>query len=315
MESPKLKYFLSLIVLILLNSCQKKEVINVVNPPSALVRFIQENMPKSQFFTIDASTISYINGLQNTNIEFPSGCLKTPDGQPVLNGKIEIELKELYTKKDMLLSSILPTANNFMLVSGGEIYVRAMLNGVELTKVDTSEIKVTIPVLDNLLADTTQMSVFYTEESTLFSSKRANQWGDPKGTVTRVDSGSNHRYIFYIERLHWINCDYFYNEGGVKTIVSAVTQDPSFNIKNTMIILSIDGINSMIPMFEDANHVFSIAQEIPVGRAVTFVAIANKNGQLYAAYSETQIGKNHKQSMNLMPLTPDQLKAQLDKLK
>ena len=31
MESPKLKYFLALVVLILLNSCQKKEVINVVN--------------------------------------------------------------------------------------------------------------------------------------------------------------------------------------------------------------------------------------------------------------------------------------------
>ena len=315
MESPKLKYFLALVVLILLNSCQKKEVINVVNPPSAMVGFIKENMPKSQFFTIDASTLSSINGAQNTNIAFPSGCLKTPDGRPVYTGKIEIELKELFTKKDMLLSGILPTANNLMLVSGGEIYMRAMLNGVELGKVDTAEIKVTIPVLDNLLADTTQMRVFYTEESTLFSSNRAKQWGDPKGNVTRVDSGSNHQYIFNIEKLHWINCDYFYNEGGAKTIVSAVTQDTSFNIKNTMIILSIDGINSMIPLFEDASHVFTISQEIPVGKAVTFVAIANKNGQLYAAYSETLIGKNHKQSLTLMPLTPDQLKAQLDKLK
>jgi hypothetical protein len=82
-----------------------------------------------------------------------------------------------------------------------------------------------------------------------------------------------------------------------------------------MIIISIDGINSMIPMFEDANHVFSIAQEIPVGKAVTFVAIANKNNQFYVAYSETQIGKNHKQGLTMIPITPDQLKAQLDKLK
>ena len=315
MESPKLKYFLALVVLILLNSCQKKEVINVVNPPSELVGFIKENMPKSQFFTIDASTMSYVNGAQNTNIAFPSGCLKTPDGRPVYTGKIEIELKELFTKKDMLLSGILPTANNLMLVSGGEIYMRAMLNGVELGKVDTAEIKVTIPVLDNLLADTTQMRVFYSEASTLFSSKSANQWGDPKGNVTRVDSGSNHRYIFNIEKLNWINCDYFYNEGGAKTIVSAVTQDTSFNIKNTMIIISIDGINSMIPMFEAANHVFTIAQEIPIGKAVTFVAIANKNNQFYVAYLETQIGKNHKQGLTMIPITPDQLKAQLDKLK
>ncbi len=105
----------------------------------------------------------------------------------------------------MILSGIFPTSYGKLLVSGGELFLNAKQNGIELHITDTNHIKVKIPYDGK---DTNAMYVFYSDSSSLYSKTNSTGWGTKKQITTRLDSLGIFSYYFPIENMKWLNCDY-----------------------------------------------------------------------------------------------------------
>ena len=316
MKTHKNTLFLIFLIALVLSSCRKNEVININNtkPPVVIpntpfsTKFFIENIVPSQFFTFNASNYWEIKGKKGTNIYFYPGGLKNPAGN-IVTGNVEIELKEIYSKGDMILSGIFPISYGKLLVSGGEIFLKVKQNGVELHITDTNHVKVKMPY-DGV--DTNTMYVFSSDSLKLYSKTDSTGWGTQGPPVTVIDSFGIKSYGFPypVGNFQWINTDYLEWGPNPLTMIYANTQDTSFNDLNTLIFISFKGKNIAVRL-QDNNLKNFIKGNIPTQSDVTFIAISEKNGQYYSSFSDSKIVLNHKQNMTLTPTTMAQIKAQL----
>jgi hypothetical protein len=309
------QYILYIFLALILNSCRKKEVINIITPPipvhpqdsSKIDKFFETNMVASQFFTINASTDQVLVGKQGTIISINKGAFKNQAGVPVDGGMISIELKEIYTKGDMISSGIFPVAYSRPLVSGGEFYFLAKQNGADLIIKDTGLIYFKLPYN---VTDTNTMSVFNSLSTILQSKTDTLDWGTGVRAVRTIDSAGIKQYFFTIDRMYWINCDYFMNSAIPKTTVYADIADTVFNYTNTMVFFALKNMRTASYLSQYPNKDFRV-YNIPIGIDVTFIAIAERNGQYYMGYADSTIVSGHRQPMSLNKCTLADIKSKL----
>ena len=126
---------------------------------------------KSQTFTIDNSIDNIIEGDNGTKIRITKNTFVDQDGN-LIEGQIEIELKEALTPIDMVMGNLTTTFNDKPLQSGGMIYLNATLKSKQLHIAENKSILTSIPS-DTLLAD---MSIFKGNRDSI----NAMNWSDPE---------------------------------------------------------------------------------------------------------------------------------------
>ncbi|MCG3164560.1 MAG: hypothetical protein POELPBGB_00314 [Bacteroidia bacterium] len=235
------KYFLILLLssLVVLHGC------NELDPDDpyelTLADFLQNNKPALQTFTVQAGVASEIHGAKGCTINFNANSFSTLAGVPIGSGNVEIQLREVTTKKDMVLSQTPTISDNELIVSKGVYYLKALQNGFELRIKNFSIVK-------TVAADTNNLKAFLgTTNGDSFN------WisSDTIGYVydsTSTDSTFYQMQIFstYLsQNYNWINCDYFYNSSAPRVAVFFPTTD-SINVYYFQSYLVFNNLNAVL---------------------------------------------------------------------
>jgi hypothetical protein len=223
-----------------------------------------------------------------------------------VTGNITIELKEIFSKKDMILTGILPMSKYKPLVSGGEIYINATQNGQTLRLLPNKIIYATVPAGVN---PSYQMQEFYSESNSLFDT---TGWTTNNNNISVVQDSSGgstfFNYYFQIDSMQWINCDYFWYNTSPKTAVG-VSLPSQFNSTNCLVFMSVDGQNSLGRLFDFGGGF--LTAEWPIGTVVTFIAIAEINGQYYSSFQGGTLVDNHVETISMNATTLTAIRTQL----
>jgi len=293
---------------LLFSACKKDDP--VVSPPEPVpgsielqTYFNQNISDEIEAFTIDASANESITSSNGTQISFYSNSFKHSNGA-LVTGNVTIELLEVFDKSGMIRMNAPTLGNvpwgmfqpNMPLISGGEFRVKAFQNGEELELNDGFGYNVNSIVPGGGMADP-NMEVFYGRNSdTLTWDVADSSWVD----------GNGPNYYTYFDALNWCNIDQFMNTAGPMTTVNV--QLPSgFTNLNSALFISIDGVNSVVPVWGFENGVYTIGPyyQLPIGMNVHFIAMAVIGGAPHVAIIPATIQDNHLEIISDLPVTTD----------
>jgi hypothetical protein len=97
-----------------------------------------------QHFTINSIDLNELQGEYGTRVSFAQSSFVTESGQQV-SAPVDIELKECYTKEEMLQENLTTSSNGKLLETKGAVHISAKCNGEEVHLKDGEEIKVQFP--------------------------------------------------------------------------------------------------------------------------------------------------------------------------
>ncbi|MFZ1703254.1 MAG: hypothetical protein WAT79_02850 [Saprospiraceae bacterium] len=172
----------------------------------------------------------------------------------IASGMIDFEMIELFTKSDILRYGIPTQTKEAILASDGEFLFKAFQNGQPLNLTEGKVLKLFVP------------NPKPNPEMELFDGVEDLWWKTNNTDNFRVirDEDVIKGYLFSIERLKWVNIDYF----------------TKFNLPLTPITISLpDGYQqdkiSMWMVFRDLDVVLPASvKNLPIGQVVSIVCIA-----------------------------------------
>lgn len=271
----------------------------------------EDNYVISQHFVFEAGKQAQITAQAGTVIVIEPNSFVNDNGTNY-DGNIDLELKEVYNKKDMILSDRPSTAGDSILESGGEIYIDAKdANGNSLQLAKDKTIRVEVPC-ENPAND---MKLFRGEEL----AKNEFDWiesNDATSTIEPTDS----MYLIYVNFLGWVNVDRYTGNcsgGGCGGLVCGPYK--------TNVILYYQGLNpgdSTIVYLIFPDHLSAVKAElhtgitsqffkakgIPIGTEIIIFALTYSAN--YAYYMEeyvTTITENYSDTLKLKPVSETQV--------
>lgn len=278
-------------MVLLFISCKKETQLPIVVPSpsgSEIASFFQSNLENAkQTFTINADNSSTIIGSKGTKITFHPNSFVTAAGA-LVHGNIQIELVEIYSKKDMILfnkQTMGVTGNGLQsLVSGGEFNIVAKQNGQTLKLGNGMSYSISAPAPGGTVPE---MGLFY-----------GNIDENDQLTWTRADSSfvefDQNNYFASVDSLNWVNLDYFMDNSVPQTTVR-VQLPTEYSTPNSSIFISVDGSNTIASIYNFESGVFTSAPyyQLPIGMNVHFIAIHSEGGVRKAKIVSATISDNH----------------------
>lgn len=237
----------------------------------------------------------------------------------VVSGMVNIDVKDVLSKKDMVLNNAFPVSNNQLLVSGGEVYFNPTQNGQSLRINPAGSVRFLVPAGNS---PSYQMQEFYARPAA--SANTSLNWLQATNTATNgtigvmqdttgQGGGPSYYYNFNSDSVFWANCDYFYNLPGAKTTCSVSITGNADN-SNTMVFLSKDGSTTIFArLYSSYNTIsqlfMSYANAVPVGSSYTIGAISFDGTNYY--YASQQVTMTANMAITL-PALVQTTKAQIE---
>ena len=240
----------------------------------------------TQSFSGNANTGFTVTGTKGTKLNFPASAFVDGSGN-VISGNVTVTLKEVLSKKDVLLSGVFTEASGQLLESGGEIEVKARQGNNELQvnpalAATGGGIAVEIPKVMN------------DKDMGLFIPKRQQAGGGAGGGQNQQNpdtwspapyypfgNGPN-SYTFNLPGFTWVNCDRFYSDPNPKTTVTA---SPDFQDNNQVtdmqVMLVCKNIATVVtfPFNYSLQKFESYVNSLPIGLEAEIVIIGkDSNG-------------------------------------
>lgn len=283
------------ITCMLIVSC-KKDNPSPTNPTAptggGAASFFQDNLENAkQTFTINATTLSTVTGSKGTVLTFQPNSFVTLSGAPV-TGNIQIELVEIYSKKDMILmnkQTMGVTWNGLsILESGGEFSIAATQNGQKLKLAPGMSYQLDAPAPNGTNG---QMGLFYGSET------------DNQVTWNQADSSfiniTQNGYSVSCDSLNWVNLDYFMNLPGPLSKLS-VQLPAGTSAEDTKVFVSVDGSNAVAGIYNYESGMYTSGDyyKLPVGMNVHFIVVHVSNNTIKAAVIPSTITGNHVEVVN-----------------
>ena len=294
MTTKKILYNL-IIAAFLLSSCQKDLDLFVpgpsTGPDSTWYNTVTATMPvgtlknklllniQKDSFVLNSGTTTTVTTAAGLQCIFAAGVVLDPIGQPV-TGNINLETHLLKKKGDMIRMGTPTSSNGNMLVSGGEFFIRLIKNGVELQLATNGHINVKYddaPVSG-------LMSVFNAVETT---SQSSFNWLPNMDSLNNQVNTFNQSYHVLCNRLHWINCDYFYDTTAAtpRTTVSAILPAHYTNA-NTVAYTVFNDLRSVIGMYGNETTRKFKTGNLPSDKQVTVVIISKQGDDYYLGHQQ-----------------------------
>lgn len=317
----KIKLAMAIFVtLFMITGCYKEDIQSSATTKKqfALTELFKNIAPPMQAFTVTAGQQKMVVGEKGTNITFYPTSFKKKDGTILTSGSVTVVLQEMLTGPEMMLAGKTTTSNGKILVSGGQFFINATLNGEQLFINHDSKPKVTLPT--NQAA--TGMSLFKgnPNENDSIAGDTTIDWEIKRDTmVHRIDSISDNSgivrfdwtYSFGFEEFGYYNCDKFYDWTSPRTEIKVKTPN-GFDHMNTQVYVYFKSINSVIKLegFDKNSQTFFINHaEAPIGLEVTIVAVAKKDNKHYLdVKSNIILTANYSTTSNLIESTEAAIK-------
>ena len=251
----------------------------------------------TQNFQIDASngmtTLTSANGVE---IDIDANCL-TLNGNAI-TGQVNIEYVEVFDGGQMLVTDKttmgkLPNGDMAMLISGGEFYINATQNGLQLTLGCSMNLR--IPA--NLTAPDNDMTLW----NGVVDNDGNIDWEEEDlsivqgGVFLEQNTVGQQTYYASFNNFGWTNVDKFAAYAGTKTqILASVPSE--YNITNCAVYLHYDGEGNALAKldtYDAASGLFSEHYgQIPVGLACHIIFATEENGQWRYAIKPVTITAN-----------------------
>jgi hypothetical protein len=272
-----------------------------------------------QSFTVTAGSSQTVTGTQGTVLKFYPNSFKNAQGAIINSGTVTIKLVEMYKPGDMIANRASTVANGKPLISGGQVNIKATINGQEVyaNKYSISFAE-TAPSIQ-------PMALYYgntNNADSITSWSIADTTGNGTTTNGTIADTSTNDYFHVFDSctsFNWINCDYFYNDPSPLTNIFVVMPDTTFIPSNTQVFLVFPTINSAtyLGQYDLGTSTFSLYTSyfIPIGMTIHIVAIAEKNGQFYY-FQQTGLTTTLNMSVNavMTPQTQSYILTQLSLL-
>jgi len=278
---------LSAIIAISFFSACKKDGVVSTDKLSA-TEFNQKFSVPTQSFNGLAGTAFSITGTKGIKIDFPANAFLDASGNPV-TGNIKLALKEVLSKRDILLSGKMTESNGQILISGGEFQILALQNGALLKLNPAANVVTKVPTT----LSTAPMDLFEFKPTTVASD---STWA--LNQKARANTEPSY-YQFSLPSFGWINCDYFYSNPNPKTTITA---SPTYaatvpSIKSQRAYLIFDNINSVInlPYQVALNKHQSYLNSMPIGLSgkLIIISVAMDDSIYFGATNFTVISDLH----------------------
>lgn len=297
-----------------LSSCKKDKDKTATPNETAnkLDAFFDQNAAKSQYFTVNVgSGPTTITGAEGTSITIPQGAFVDGNGNPI-TGNVSVEMKEIYDKADMVLTNKVTVSGGQLLVSGGEIYINATQNGLNLSLEDSTFITITLPYdtrdsgMTTFVSDTSADGVVNWEpiptDTVSPNGVTPDSSGNVDGNYFWYDPSN---YILTINQLGWINCDRFYNVPNT-TITINTNATSTDNLRAYLVFKNINSVAAAYAYSGSLN-----AYGCPIGEVVTLVVFDYKDGKEYFGQQEVTITSSGTYTVNLTEMSEAQIKSAL----
>lgn len=283
--------------------------------------FFDANAPKYEAFTIDASAGGNLLTSKGTKISFPANAFKKANGQ-IVTGAVTVQVKDMFNVSDMLLGNRPTDASGNMLISYGEMTVKAN-QGADVLQLNAPA-QVVVPaapakpangqVIREIPMWRGDSAVTYTINGndhenlpvTLTQTgyvPRGINWIQNGNVATNNNNGTS---SFNLDSLGvWRNCDalmgdprpkttvlgYFSNHWNAATSTNYMGAEPSmlyFKVKqqNTLVKL----YNKIINAPAGKEGLLSYQNSMPIGIEGTFLAITFKDNKIYAEMQDVTVG-------------------------
>jgi hypothetical protein len=192
----------------------------------------------------------------------------------------------MYKPGEMIANRATTTYNNELLISGGQVYIKATKDGQEVYA-NKYGIGFRQPS-----ASTQPMRLFYgntnNEDSvtTWTTDIMVNSIGTiSEATITDTSNISAAQGLYYqfdsCTDFNWINCDFFRNNNDPKTNININTSDPTFNRTNTTIYIVFPAQNAVSRAYSNYYKNSFVGPNFPVGLSMNIIVLAKKNGEYY----------------------------------
>ncbi len=268
--------------------------------------FFNDFAKQESTFIIDNSEGGEIILPSDNQMSFPPSAFTRIGQNSPVDGEIEIVVKEIHTKGEMVLNGKPTIAGDNLLISGGEFMVRAFKDGEELTFLEDASAIIT------KFTDTNQgvMNLFWGENAT----DEDINWIEADLPPVQADSINlgELMYQFEINDLGWINLDQYFNTDSPSSLDVKVPF--GYGKENMAVFMIFKNEMSVARIhYNSARNVFSTANyKIPSGEEVVVVGIAELEGSYEYASIETFTGETLSVSLiNMERKTVDEIKMVL----
>jgi hypothetical protein len=259
--------------------------------------FANNETSQTQNFVIDAMSPILISGQSGTTVQFYGNSFQDASGNSI-SGNVDVELIEVYGKKDMLFLNKQTLGDNngsfSPLVSGGEFKITASQGGNEVFLKEWNTYNLTIQAPDGV---DSEMNIFFQNSATADTLT----WEQADTSMIFEAVGA---YSAQLGSLGWINCDRFMSQEGNQTTIS-VTPPKGLTNKNCALFISFDGLNSLTTLYNYTNGSFITGDyyTLPEGLGVHFIALSFINGVPHVAIVPSTITANHSEVIDALKAT------------
>ena len=301
---------------------------------------IQDQFPMPpQVFYMNPHKDFELQGMEGTSVFIPANSLVCADGSSP-GSDVRVELKEVYTKADIILAGLHTSSGSRMLETGGTVYLMAYCGDSEMRIAKGSKVDIDFPnktgirmkpdmktfnarkasngQLDwyeapEISSESTTTERFYINGEEVDRETYYNLMDEfemekevlEARNRTYANAEKMDAYLLSSEELGWINCDRFYEEENTTNVIVQV--DPKLSPALRMVF---DEINSvMAGEFISTNEVrFS---NVPVGERVTIVGYSITDDKTYYGTVPAVVSRQAEYNMKLNPTSPSLLENEL----
>jgi hypothetical protein len=301
---------------------------------------IQDHFPMPpQVFYMNPHKDFSIQGMEGTSIFIAANSLVCKDGS-MPGSDARVELKEVYSKADIILAGLHTSSGGRMLETGGTVYLMAYCGDSEMRVANGSKVDIDFPnktgirmkpdmktfnarkasngQLDwyeapELGSETTTTERFYINGEAVDRETYYNlidEFEMEKEAIearnrTYANAEKLDAYLLSSEKLGWINCDRFYEEENTTNVIVQVDSKLSPALR-----MVFDEINSvMAGTFISTNKVRFT--NVPVGERITIVGYSITNDKAYYGKVPAIVNTQAEYNMKLNPTSKTMLENEL----
>lgn len=312
--------------MLLLGSCKKDaDLVDCVLPePTVLTATLAEHAAPVQKFTVTPGTTT-IRTAAGSVIYVPNNLVRV-NGQPLSSNPIEVLVREVTKRSEMIFTNTPTISNGQLLESAGMFNVAFQQDGQPLRPTSTLVVRTTNPgtlsTINNMLLfmglpDSTNRSQVgsWTQVNTQSAqdSSRIFPIGNTASMGFQVNLSPN-IYNINLGLLNWINCDRFVTTTSRTNVQINVTR-PTVNGTTTRSFLVFNTLNSVLSAsLSGPSGTTFYANGVPLGYAVTAVVLHQEGNQLYFGKQTATIAANQQFSPTLRAVTEAELVAEINAL-
>lgn len=235
-----------------------------------------------QQFTFDGAegTATFVSE-KGVTISLYTSCL-TKNGNPV-TGEVTLEYVELFNRGNMLTANrptmgLMPNGDKGLLISGGEFYINATQDGVQLEM--NCGMQLTVPASLTGGEDNTMTLWFglIDENGNIVWDENNNE--DPQQEAGVGAEGGN--YYCYFNHFGWTNVDRFYNDPRPKTTIY-VDVPEGYDNTNSAVYLAYVGEGSALALLDTYDEETGLFSEhyglIPIGLECYVIFVSEQDGE------------------------------------